>query len=95
MADTNKNPISDGVKKLILAGVGAVALTAEKADEIVGTLVEKGEITVDQGKELNKELKRTYDERKKGGAKDMEAFVDGLSDEELDKLKEALKNKEA
>ena len=44
MAD-NKNPITDGLKKLLLASVGAVALTAEKADELVGTLVEKGEPT--------------------------------------------------
>ncbi len=28
----NFNPITDGVKKLLLAGVGAVALTAEKAN---------------------------------------------------------------
>lgn len=91
MADNNL--ITDGIKKLVLAGIGAAAMSAEKADEIVTTLVEKGELTVDQGKELNKELKRTYEERKNGGEKDMDAFVDGLSEEELKKLKEALKNK--
>lgn len=94
MAD-NKNPITDGLKKLLLASVGAVALTAEKADELVGTLVEKGELTVEQGKELNKELKRTYKEHKEGSSapKNMEDFVGSLSEEELKKLKEALKDK--
>ncbi|SHI15036.1 hypothetical protein SAMN02745229_01668 [Butyrivibrio fibrisolvens DSM 3071] len=94
MAD-NKNPITDGLKKLLLASVGAVALTAEKADELVGTLVEKGELTVEQGKELNKELKRTYKEHKDGSAapKDMKDFVGSLSEEELKNLKEALKEK--
>ena len=94
MADMN-NPITDGVKNLLLAGVGAVALSAEKATEIVGSLVEKGEITVEQGKELNKELKRTFDEKKgEKKEKDIEGFVKGLSEEELAKLKEALKDKE-
>ena len=94
MAD-NKNPITDGLKKLLLANVGAVALTAEKADELVGTLVEKGELTVEQGKELNKELKRTYKEHKEGSSapKNMEDFVGSLSEEELKNLKEALKDK--
>jgi polyhydroxyalkanoate synthesis regulator phasin len=92
MAD-NKNPITDGLKKLLLASVGAVALTAEKADELVGTLVEKGELTVEQGKELNKELKRTYKEHKDGSPKDMNAFVSSLSEEELKSLKDALNKK--
>lgn len=94
MAD-NKNPITDGLKKLLLASVGAVALTAEKADELVGTLVEKGELTVEQGKELNKELKRTYKEHKESSSapKNMEDFVGSLSEEELKNLKEALKDK--
>ncbi len=93
MAEIN-NPITDGVKKLLLAGVGAVAMSAEKANEIVGTLVEKGEITVEQGKELNQELKRTFDEKKESNKeKDIEGFVNGLSEEEVEKLKKALKDK--
>ena len=91
MAEIN-NPITDGVKKLLLAGV--VAMSAEKANEIVGTLVEKGEITVEQGKELNQELKRTFDEKKESNKeKDIEGFVNGLSEEEVEKLKKALKDK--
>ena len=50
------NSLTDGLKKILLAGVGAVALTVEKAEEILDEMVEKGEITVDQGKALNKEL---------------------------------------
>jgi len=95
MAD-NKNVITDGVKKLLLAGVGAVALTAEKADEIVDALVEKGEITVEQGKELNKELKRKFEEKKESGDNkfDVDDFLNKLSSEDIDKLKQALKDKE-
>lgn len=95
MANDNKNPITDGLKKLLLASVGAVALTAEKADELVGTLVEKGELTVEQGKELNKELKRTYKDHKEGASKpqDMNEFVSSLSEEDLKNLKDALDKK--
>ena len=48
--------ISDGFKKLTLAAIGAGAITYEKTSEILGHLVEKGEITVDQGKIINSEL---------------------------------------
>lgn len=50
--------LMDGVRKAFLAGVGAVAYGAEKSQEFVEDLIEKGEITVEQGKELNAELTR-------------------------------------
>ena len=43
---------------MFFAGIGTLALTYEKANELVKDLVEKGKITVDQGKQLNEELKR-------------------------------------
>ena len=46
----------DLMRKTFLAGVGAVAYGAEKTGEIIDDLVKKGEITVDQGKDLNREL---------------------------------------
>ena len=49
--------LSDGVRKLILAGIGAVAATKEKSEVILDELVKKGELTVEQGKVLNEELK--------------------------------------
>ena len=47
----------DGLRKVFLAGVGALATTVEKSQEIVDDLVKKGELPVDQGKALNAELK--------------------------------------
>ena len=47
------NNFSDDLKKVFLAGIGAAALTIEKSKEVVDELVEKGEITVEQGKALN------------------------------------------
>ena len=90
------NTLTDGLKKIFLAGVGAVALTAEKAEEILDEMVEKGEITVDQGKALNTELKRTVKEHpigktdEKAKSCDLAKVVEGLSKEELAKLKELI-----
>ena len=54
--------LGDGLKKLLLAGVGTVAVTAEKSKEILDELVKKGELTVEQGKVLNQELKHNIKE---------------------------------
>lgn len=48
----------DFARKTFLAGVGAVATGAEKSQEVVNDLINKGQITVDQGKALNEELTR-------------------------------------
>ena len=49
--------LSEGLRKLILAGIGAVAATKENPASILQELVKKGELTVEQGKVLNEELK--------------------------------------
>lgn len=54
--------IGDGFKDIFLAGVGAMAITGEKAKDLVDTLISKGELTVDQGKQINTELKHKADQ---------------------------------
>ena len=60
MAENNSPDILGGIagaaRTAFLAGVGAVAYGAEKAGSLVDDLVKKGELTVDQGKDLNSEL---------------------------------------
>ncbi|KFI60009.1 phasin family protein [Bifidobacterium gallicum] len=59
MADNNNSfadGLGEGLRKVFLAGVGALATTAEKGSEIINDLVKKGELTVNQGKALNEEL---------------------------------------
>ena len=48
--------IAEGLKDVFLAGVGAMALGAEKTQELVESLIAKGEITVEQGKAINSEV---------------------------------------
>lgn len=86
--------ISDGIKKTLLAGVGAAAITIEKSSEVIDKLVKKGELTVEQGKTLNQELKHKAEEDKSEEKKDFNDLVDGLDADELARLKEAISQKE-
>ena len=54
------NNFSEDLKKVLLAGIGAVATTIEKSKDVVDELVKKGELTVEQGKALNEELKHNF-----------------------------------
>ena len=54
--------LGEGIKKLLLAGIGTAAVTAEKSKEVLDELVKKGELTVEQGKVLNQELKHHIQE---------------------------------
>lgn len=73
--------------------MGAVAITAEKSAEIIDALVKKGELTVEQGKVLNEELKRNIKEKVKESVvepADLIDRVDDLSPEDLAALKAKL-----
>lgn len=98
--------LGEGLKKIFLAGVGAVATTAESAKDLVDTLVKKGEITVEQGRVLNEELKRNAKEKVKDHVtvniikeyKDVIKAVDHMPADEREILKEkiaALEKEEA
>ena len=39
--------LADNLKKVILAGIGAVAITAEKSKDVLDDMVKKGELTVE------------------------------------------------
>lgn len=54
--------ITSGLRKLLLAGIGAAAIAKEKGGEVLELLSKRGEVTVEQGKVLNEELKRNLKE---------------------------------
>ena len=84
---------SDGIKTFFLAGVGAVALTAEKSQAIIADLVKKGELTVEQGKELNKDLQRGFKdsmEQKGVNIDEISQKISKMSTEEIAKIKEQI-----
>lgn len=73
------------LKKVFLAGIGTLALTYEKANTLVDELVQKGQLTVDQGKQLNEELKRVINDNQPGNQSttdietDVKAYIDSLN----------------
>lgn len=99
--------IQEDLKKILLAGVGAVAVTAEKSKEIIDSLVAKGELTVEQGKVLNEELKHNlnqtmadskvkYAETKaKVRSQQIKDQLESMSAEELEILKQKLSEMES
>ena len=85
--------INEDMKKVLLAGIGAVATTIEKSQEIVDTLIKKGQITVEQGKVLNEELKRAVKERKQDTPEQATSIfdqLDQLSKEDIEALKKKI-----
>ena len=59
-------------KNIFLAGVGATAYSVEKAQELVDDLVKKGELTVQQGKVVNEELKHNMSQKLRSAAVSLE-----------------------
>lgn len=74
-------------EKGLLGRRGAAASAAESVSDIVGRLVEKGEITVEQGKVLNEELKKDAKQKAK---KHLFDALEKLSPEEREELKQKL-----
>lgn len=87
--------MSNDLKKVLLAGIGAVAMTVEKSEDLVKDLVKKGELTMEQGKALNQELKHTFQKDKGDAQKEPVLKVDQLSAEERAALKRRLEELEA
>ena len=94
----------ENIKKLLLAGIGAVAVTAEKSKDLLDEMVEKGELTVEQGKVPNEELKhnikktvkeKTGAGKKETAAEDLSDLLDKMTPEQLAALKEQIQKKEA
>ena len=74
--------LTDGFKDIFLAGIGAMAITGEKAKEVVDQLIERGELTVEQGKQVSGELAhKATAQADKVGASVLEATMGAMSAE--------------
>ena len=103
--------LGEGLRRVFLAGVGALATgvelgqqSFEKSQQIVDGLVKKGELTVEQGKVLNQELRHDFREKMKSNINvsvkpsspdELKDLLDRMTPEQLDALKEQLKNMDA
>ena len=87
--DVIMNNFGEDLRKLVLAGLGAVAVTAEKSKDVVDQLVKKGELTLEQGKVLNEELKHNVAEklREPVSTETISKDLEKMDVEDLEKLK--------
>ena len=64
--EEEQNPLLEAARKVLMAGIGAIALTQEAVEDFVNRLIERGEIAEKDGRKLIKEV---MDRRKKGAEK--------------------------
>ena len=91
--------LSDGLRTVFLAGVGAVAVTGEKAKKLVDDLVKKGELTVEEGKVLNEDIARKMGEKAENfkpeniskSIRGVLFDIDKMTQEDRDELMEKIK----
>ena len=91
--------LSDGLRTVFLAGVGAVAVTGEKAKKLVDDLVKKGELTVEEGKVLNEDITRKMGEKAENfkpekiskSIRGVLFDIDKMTQEDRDELMEKIK----
>ena len=62
MANNIANNLTETFQNIFLAGVGALSIGGEKAKAVIDDLVERGQVTVDQGRKINEELKHKAEE---------------------------------
>ena len=88
--------ITKEIRKLLMAGLGAAAEGKEQGEKLLDRLAEKGEATLQQGKVMNEELKRsirrTLSEEEK--AADVLKAVDDMDAEQLEALKARIASRE-
>lgn len=83
--------IESYLRKLIVASVGAADLGCEKLDKLLDECVARGEVTVEKGRVLNEELKRTCKQAAAKGADEKSAVdVDAMSADEREALLQKL-----
>jgi len=56
LMENGHNPMLDMARKVLLAGIGAMALTQEEVEKFVEKLVDRGEIAEKDGRKLIKDL---------------------------------------
>lgn len=70
-------------KNIILAGLGSAAYSYEKATKSISDMVEKGKLTVNEGKELSEELKKNIKEKAEKAKDSVDERVKPLTKDDL------------
>lgn len=78
------------LRKLIVASVGAADLGCEKLGQLLDECVARGEVTVEKGRVLNEELKRTCKQAARDADEKPAVDVDAMSADEREALLQKL-----
>jgi poly(hydroxyalkanoate) granule-associated protein len=92
LEENGHNPMLEMARKVLLAGIGAMALTQEEIEKFVGKLVERGEIAEKDGRKL---IKDVMERRRKKSAEvrsDTEDEVEKRMEEVLTRMNIASKS---
>ena len=93
--------LGEGLKKILLVGIGTAAVTAEKSKEILDELVKKGELTVEQLKHnIKSTVKTAADSVKESAARkndqeELKATISRLTPEQLAAVKAQIERMQA
>jgi polyhydroxyalkanoate synthesis regulator phasin len=74
--------MSDLMKKMLLASVGLVAVSKEKAQKIIEPLVKKGQLSENQGRRLLDQLVKKSEQARKG----LEKTIDRIARKTLSRM---------
>jgi polyhydroxyalkanoate synthesis regulator phasin len=86
--------VNDDVRKVMMAGIGALSAVAEKTQDVIEALAKKGEEALENGQVLNEKLRHKIskaleqDEWKVKKTPDKKAVLDALDSLTPDELKE-------
>lgn len=83
MANNIASNLGETFQNIFLAGVGALSIGGEKAKEVIDDLVERGQVTVDEGRKMNEQLKhKAAQSVNKMREESIRAYVRSLTPEE-------------
>lgn len=85
LAENGHNPMLEMARKVLLASIGAMALTQEEIEKFVNKLIERGEIAEKDGRKLIKDVM----ERRKRKTEEVRSDTE----EQLDKRMEEILNR--
>lgn len=82
IGENGNNALLDAAHKVLLAGIGVVALTQEEVEKFVAKLVERGEIAEKDGRNMLKDVM----ERRKKQAEEVRSETEEKVDRRLDEV---------
>ncbi len=80
LEENGHNPMLEMARKVLLAGIGAIALTQEEVEKVVNKLIERGEIAEKDGRKLIKDVM----EKRRKKAEEVQAETEGEIEQKME-----------